>query len=220
MRDYKIRGRSDPPSRGPDEGCDYASDGREKDSRAGAAHRPHTRKLRSAAWLEGSFRQMADRLAAQGVSRLNRERIKRPEIRFSDSKQWTPAEPARGDDSEKQKRGADSVQFQDSGKDAADPRRHDKRREAEDRRRQHDRRNPCEQKLRQADLGQEAAGDRQKRFLLRARDVVLGVTVARIEDRPLKTRLAALKLGLGARGNHVGRLHGVRQQVFRGVEAQ
>ena len=34
--------------------------------------------------------------------------------------------------------------------------------------RQHDRHNPRQQELRQADLGDEAAGDGQKRFLLRA----------------------------------------------------
>ena len=129
MRDGEIRRRSDPPCRGPNKSRDQRRDGGEKNSGAGAAHRPHARQLRSAAWPEGSFRQMPDRLAAQGVSRLNAKRIERPEVGFRDAKQWTPAEPACGDDSEKQKRGADPVQFQDSGKDAADPRRHDERRE-------------------------------------------------------------------------------------------
>ena len=159
---------------------------------------------------------MTDRLAAQGVSRLNAKRVERPEIGFRDAKQGTPAEPAYGDDSEKQKRGAEPVQFQDSGEDAADPRRHDERREAQDRRRQHDRHNPRQQEFRQADLGEQAAGDRQKRLLLRARDVVLRVAVARIEDRPLAIRLAALKLGLSARGRNVGRSHRVGQENFRG----
>ena len=159
---------------------------------------------------------MPDRLAAQGVSGLHAKRVERPEIRFRNAKQGTPAEPARGDDREKQKRGAESVQFQDSGKDAADPRRHDERREPQDRRRQHDRRNPCEQELRQADLGEQASGDRQKRLLLRARDVVLGVAIARIEDRSRPNGLAALELGLSARGRNVGRSHCVGQENFRG----
>ena len=138
MRDRKIRGRSDPSRRGPNEGRDQRREGGEKNTGAGAAHRPQARQLRPAAGLEGSLREMPDRLTAQSVSRLNAKRVERPEIRFRDAKQWTPAEPARGDDSEKHKRGADSVQFQDSGKDAADPCCHDERREAQDRRRQHD----------------------------------------------------------------------------------
>ena len=113
MRDREIRGRSDPPGRGPNKGRDQRRDDGEKNSGAGAAHGPHARKLRSAARLQGSFREMADRLAAQGVSRLNAKRVERPEIRFRDAKQWAPAEPTCGDDSEKQKRGAESVQFQD-----------------------------------------------------------------------------------------------------------
>ena len=71
-----------------------------------------------------------------------------------------------------------------------------------------DRYDPRERELRQADLGQKAAGDRQKRLLLWARGVVLGVAVARIEDRPRWIGRAALEPGLGARGNDVGRSHG------------
>ena len=129
MRDREIRGRSDPPRRRPDEGSDDASDGGEQDSGAGAAHRPHTRKLRSPVWPEGSFREMADRLAAQGVSGLNRERIERPEIRLRDAKQRAPAEPPCGDDSEKHKRGANSV-VQGLGQRRPDPCGRDERREA------------------------------------------------------------------------------------------
>src|ERR1700722_7532990 len=136
---------------------------------------------------------MADRLAAQSVSRLNAKRIERPEVGLSNAKQGTPAEPAYGDDSEKQKRGAEPVQFQDAGEDAPDPRRHDERRKAQDRRRRHDRDDPRQQQFRQADFGQEAAGNRQKRLLLRARDVVLRVAIAWIEDRPLAIRLPTFK---------------------------
>src|SRR5664279_4788021 len=109
MGDRKIRGRSDPPRRRPSNARDQRRDGGEKNPGVGAAHRPQARKLCPAAGLEGSLREMPHRLAAQGVSRLNAKRVERPEIRLRDAKQRTPTEPARGDDSEKQKRRAESV---------------------------------------------------------------------------------------------------------------
>ncbi len=112
----KIRGRSDPPRRGPGNARDKRRDGREQDAGPGAAHRPHARKLRSPAWPQGPFRKMPDGLAAKRISRLNAKRVERPEIGFRNAKQWTPAEPACGDDAEQQKRGAESVQFQEREK--------------------------------------------------------------------------------------------------------
>ena len=108
VRGRKIRGRSDPPRRGPDDARDKRRDGGEQDAGAGAAHRPHARELRSAAWPQGPFRKMADGLAAKRISRLNAKRVERPEIGFRNAKQRTPAEPARGDDAEQHKRGAES----------------------------------------------------------------------------------------------------------------
>ena len=150
-------------------------------------------ELGSPARVRKSLRQMADRLAAQGVARLNAKRVQRPEIRLGDAKQRAPAEPADEDDREQHEPRAESVEFQHSGKNVPDPCRRDKRREPQDRRRQHDRRHPREQEFRQADFGEQAAGDRQKRLLLRARNVVLGVSVARVEDRPPAIRLASFE---------------------------
>ncbi len=209
MRNREIRGRSDPPRPRPDEGRDQASDNGEKHSGAGAAQGPHARKLRSAVGAEGSLREMPDRLAAQGISRLNAKRVERPEILLGRAEQRTPAEPARKRHAEQHERGADSGQFEKPGKDVANPCRRHQRRYSQNRRRRHDRRDPREHEFRQADLGQEAAGDREQRLLLRARGVVFGVAVARIEDRAPGNRRAALKPGSGARGEDVGRSHGL-----------
>ena len=73
MGDRKIRGRSDPPRRRPSNARDQRRDGGEKNPGAGAAHRPQARKLRPAAGLEGSLREMPHRLAAQGVSPAERQ---------------------------------------------------------------------------------------------------------------------------------------------------
>src|SRR3984885_12322854 len=127
MRDRKIRSRSDPARMRPNKSGNQRRDEGKKNSGAGAASRPHARQLCSAAQLEGSLRQMPDRLTAQDVSRLNAKRVERPEIRFRNAKQGPPSEPAQGDDDEEQKRGAESVQFQDAGEDAANPCRHAQR---------------------------------------------------------------------------------------------
>ncbi len=116
MGDRKIRGRSDPPRLRPDESRNQRRDDGEKNSGAGAAYRPHARQLGSAARLQGSLREMPDRLAAQGVSRLNAKRVERPEIGLCDAKQGPPAEPAHSDNREKQERGAEPVEFQESRK--------------------------------------------------------------------------------------------------------
>ena len=87
--------------------------------------RAHPREFGAALWLERSLGQMADRLAAQGVSGLNSQGVERPEIRFRRAKQRPPADPTHAGDSQKDNRGADAVQFQQSGQDVADPCRRD-----------------------------------------------------------------------------------------------
>ena len=194
----EIRRRSDPARRRPNGDRDQRGDQSEEDSGAGAAHRPHARELGAAPWLQRSLGQMADRLAAQGVSRLNPQGVERPEIRFRRAQQRPPADPARAGDSEKDDRGADPVQFQQSREDVADPCRRDQRRETQDRRRKDDRRRPCQQELGQADLGQKAAGDRHERLLLGTRRVVFRVTVAGVDERLRRTALGALRPGFDA----------------------
>ena len=191
----------------------------EKNSGGRATHGPHPHELGSPARCESALRQMADRLAAQGVSRLNAKRVERPEIRLGDPKQRSPAEPADEDDREQHEPRADAIQFQDSGKNVPDPCRRDKRRETQDRRRQHDRRDPREQEFRQADLGEEAArrspeatsasgSKRRPRRLPHA-------------DRGSASRdpTGVVRPELSARERNVGRSHGVRQQDFQVVEA-
>ena len=179
----EIRRRSDPPRRRPHGDCDQGRDRSEEDSCAGAAHRAHARQLGAALWPERSLGEMPDRLAAQGVSRLNAQGVERPEIRFRRAKQRPPADPARAGDSDQHQPGADAVQFQQPGPDVADPCGRDQRRETQDRRRKHDRRRPRDDELCQADLGQEAAGDCEQRLLLGARRVVLGISVARVDEQ-------------------------------------
>ena len=162
-------------------------------SGAGAAHSPHARELRSAVRSQRPLREMADRLAAERVSRLDPERVERPEILLGRAKQRAPAEPARKRHAEQHQRGANSGQFEDADKRRRQPRRSRsaalRPRSPPAARSRRSRR----AELRQADLGEKAAGDRQKRLLLRARGVVLGVAVARIEDRPCWIGRAALE---------------------------
>src|SRR5580692_6541892 len=100
MRNGEISGRSDPPRVRPCNACDQHRYYGEQESGSRAASCPRARQLRTAAWLQGSLREMPDRLTAQGVSRLNAKRVERPEIRFRDAKQGPPSEPPRGDDDE------------------------------------------------------------------------------------------------------------------------
>ena len=71
---------------------------------------------------------MADRLAAERVSRLNPKGVERPEILLGGAKQRAPAEPARERDAEQHQRGADPGQFEDPDKDVANPGGDDERR--------------------------------------------------------------------------------------------
>ena len=212
MRDGEIRGRSDPPRRRPNDDRDQGRDGGEEDSGAGAAHRPHARELGAAPCLQRSLRQMPDRLAAQGVSRLNAKALSAQKFASATRNKRPPADPARADDREKHE-SRRRMPYNSSNLEKTPPTHAvaTERREAQDRRRQHDRRRPRDEELRQADLRQEAAGDREQRLLLRARGVVLGVSVARIDDRPRRSAARGAPLGFGARGDNGGRSHGVRR---------
>ena len=209
MRDGEISGRSDPARGGQTTAATSAATSA-RSIPARRSSRPRTRQLCSAARLEGSLRQMPDRLTAQGIFRLNAKRVERPEIRFCNAKQGPPSSnhPAATMTSSRSAR-AHAIQLYDwentppthavtmSG---ARPRIA---------RPVHHRRNPRErslsgrsgyQALPRSPATTSASGSRRR----------LSIAIARIEDRP-RPPVGALSESSNAplEGENVGRSHGV-----------
>ena len=154
------------------------------------------------------------RLAPERVSGLDGERVQRPEVCFRQAEQWAPTDPGDRQEGDEGDRGADPRRLGEPVRGLADPAAEHERREAEQDGGQEHRRRPGEDKLRQADLGNEAAGDGEKRALLRGGAVVLHVAEARIEKRLRAFWPTAAALCLDC-----GKVHGARAGSWNGPEA-
>ncbi len=145
---------------------------------------------------------MAQALAAKGVPGLDGNCVERPEVYLGDAQQRSPAEPANQGYAEQDKRGPHSGQCCDLTRHLGQPGGCDQRSEAEQDPGYQDQRDPRERQLRQADLGKQAAGDRNERALLRARGVVLGIALARIDEQGRKRRCGVSRPGSRIRFHH------------------
>ena len=185
MRDGEIRSRSDPARPGQTTAATKAA---MATSRIPAPAQLMARMRASfvrRAWLQNAFGEMPDRLAAQSVSRLNANRVERPEIRFRDPQQRAPADPAGERDDEQNQRRADPANS--SARTKTPPTQAVAMSGARPRMTAGatiDASHASRSFVRLISASRPA-GDRQQRLLLRARGVVLDVAVARIEDRPL-----------------------------------
>ena len=164
---------------------DQRRDGEQDKPGGGAAHRAHTGELRSGPALERPLRQVPQRLAPEAHSRAG------PRA-HSTTRNWSqrsgradanrPMPPLKAARTTSIAAPTAVASMKTIGS-LADPCGQRERRETEQNGGQQDRKRPGEQELRQADFGQEAAGDRQKRPLLRGGMVVLHVPKTRIEER-------------------------------------
>ncbi len=143
---------------------------------------------------------MPQRLAPERVARLDRERVQRPEVGLAEAEQRTPADPSNRQDRQNHDSRADPRRLGEAVGGLADPGPKDERRETEQDGRQQDRDDPGEQELRQADFGEQAAGDRQQRALLGGGMVALHVAEARIENWPC---------AFGRKARSIGRVTGI-----------
>ena len=167
----------------PGDGGDQRRDDEQKDARRRAARRAHPRELRSRPPAERPLGEMPDRLAPERVAGLHRERVQRPEIRLGEPEQRAPAvdrDRRRGDHDDHR---ADLGRLVEAVRRLADPRRQDQRREAEQNRGREDLDRPGDGELGQADLAEQASGDREQRALLGRRVIALEIAETRIDQR-------------------------------------
>ena len=128
--------------------------------------------------------ELPQRLAAHRVGGLDGERVERPEAVLGQPEQRTPAEPADDDDDHEQDRRPEACERRCKlARKLAEPDRGDDRRDPEHQTRHHHQQREGHQQLRQADLRQQAAGERQQRAALGAGGVILDVAAARIDGR-------------------------------------
>ena len=105
----QIACRTDPTRRGPDGGGDQQGDEAHDDGGRGRADRTQTCARRSAGiGTEHALGHIAQRLAAERIDRLDRQRIKRPEIDLRHPQQRPPSDPSERDDGQKDKNRAES----------------------------------------------------------------------------------------------------------------
>ncbi len=105
---------------------------------------------------------MAQDFADSGIARLHHDGVQRPEVLLDHAEQRAPAEPAKRDNAEKQKRRPDA----DEGRSDlvghhAEPRGDDERCKPEQESRHHEKHDPRNDQFRQADFDEEAAEQRQ-----------------------------------------------------------
>ena len=128
--------------------------------------------------------QLAQRFAAHGVGGLDGQGVERPEAVLGQPKQGAAAEPSQRDhDREDDQRPNPRNRILKLGRQLAEPDRGDDRRDPEYQPRTDDQHKPGHRQFRQADLRQQAAGERQQRATLGARCVILDVAAARIDGR-------------------------------------
>jgi len=109
---------------------------------------------------------MADRLAPEGVARLDRKRVQRPEVRLDEAEQRPPSGDRGGCRRDHDDRRAELGGLRQAAGGFADPGRQKQRREAEQDRGREDLKGPDDGELRQTDLAEETAGDGEERSLL------------------------------------------------------
>ena len=127
---------------------------------------------------------MPKALAADRISRLNGERIQRPEAPFCSSEHGPPADPSQADDQHKQKERPDpAVRRYDLFRKRCEPSGGDQRSKPEQDARQHNQDQPGNRQLGQTDLRQETAGDCKERAPLCAGRIILDIATARIDKR-------------------------------------
>ncbi len=184
VRCRQVRHLADPARARPHQQHDHARDYAQDHRRTCGGRGPQPGavaggELRQQHTLE----QVPKRLAAERVDRLDRDGVERPEAMLDGAEQRPPAEPAGHDHRHEQEQRQDVADPRgDLGRQGRKPAGDDERRDAQQQAGQHDEQTPRCDQLRQADLGQQAAGDGEQRALLGAGRVVLDVAEAWIDE--------------------------------------
>src|SRR6185369_6651396 len=145
----------------------------------------HLLRLRRRLAREASA-QVKQSLSECHVGRLDRHRVQRPEAALDEAEELPPSKPSHREENEEHEDRAEPTDT--VRRDLAPPHAREHGCGAEHQRRHDDEQAEGEAELRQADFGQQVAGDREQRPALRARRVRLDVAVARIRQRDAQRR--------------------------------
>ncbi len=127
---------------------------------------------------------MPQAFANHYIGRLDRQGIERPEAAFRQPQQRPGTEPAHCRQRQQQQGRPDlGERYRRLGPYRGDPDRNEKRRRPKQQAREADQQHPDDDELRQADLRQQAAGQRDQRSPLGAGRIVLDVAISRIDYR-------------------------------------
>ena len=131
---------------------------------------------------EKALRQMAQGFPTERIERLHGQRIEGPEAALDGARQRAQPEPA---DSGDKSQGQGRPQARQISKPTCrlrPPGRDEQRRQAKQHARRQHKKDPAQHQLAQVDLAQQAAGQGQKRALLRAAGVILDIAIAGIDE--------------------------------------